>query len=185
MRDRLKRRKRAGLTLVELAAIVSVFGMVVAVAIPTLARSVRASKVSEASEQLDALYRASAAYYATARNDADGSNHFCLPLSAGPTPDIPTPSPVLVDFLGPSVQGSASWQALGFTPHVPLRYRYSFMPTTPGCAQPEAAANALVLRAEGDLDGDGLFSTFERRATVESSGVLLPDPVLHIEDRIE
>jgi hypothetical protein len=43
----------------------------------------------------------------------------------------------------------------------------------------------LTLRAEGDLDGDGVYSTFERRAEVAARGVLLPDPVLHIDDRIE
>jgi hypothetical protein len=43
----------------------------------------------------------------------------------------------------------------------------------------------VTLRAEGDLDGDGIYSNFERRANVSSQGKLTPDPVLHIYDRIE
>ena len=43
----------------------------------------------------------------------------------------------------------------------------------------------IVLRAEGDLDGDGLYSSFERRAKVLPGGKLQPDPVLHVQDRVE
>jgi hypothetical protein len=43
---------------------------------------------------------------------------------------------------------------------------------------------ALRLRAEGDLDGDGNYATFERRADVVD-GQLVPDPILFVRDRIE
>jgi type II secretory pathway pseudopilin PulG len=182
------RRAQTALTLVEVAAILSTLGMLLAVAIPTLARSIRASKVAEASEQLDVLYRAVAAYYATPRPSlkAGGDSMFCLPGDAGPAPSIPSANPVIVDFEAASTPNAATWSALGFTPHVPLRYRYTLSSTAPGCsAATSGRVSRLTLRAEGDLDGDGVYSTFERRADIAPHGVLVPDPVLHIDDRIE
>jgi type II secretory pathway pseudopilin PulG len=179
------RRTQHGLTLVEVAFIVSLVGMLLAVAIPTLARSVRASKVSEASEQLENLYRAASAYYATARNDERGAATQCLPPDAGPTPSVPSVSLVNVDFQAATTPGAETWSALGFQPRVPLRYRYTFLSNAPGCHAAASGRGWLTLRAEGDLDGDGVYSTFERRAELAARGVLRPDTVLHIDDRIE
>jgi type II secretory pathway pseudopilin PulG len=171
-----------GFSLLEITAVVCALGVILAVAVPTLARSVRASKVAEASEQLDALYRAAAAYYAVPRGEAGGH---CLPESAGPTPELPNAAPSAVDFAAAS-SGSETWQALGFLPQLPLRFRYSFMPSVAGCGLPRGAPpHRLVLRAEGDLDGDGALSTFERHATIDSGGRLPAEPVLHVHDRIE
>jgi Tfp pilus assembly protein PilE len=180
------RRSERGLTIVEVAVIVSVIGVLLAVAIPTLARSVRSSKVAEASEQLERLYQAVAAYYAMPRVAANGATLYCLPSAAGPAPSIPSESPVVVDFTAANTPGAATWSALGFTPHVALRYRYTFSSTAPGCsAAASGRAGLLTLRAEGDLDGDGVYSTFERRAALGARGQLLPEPVLHIADRVE
>ena len=179
-----ERRARAGLTLVEVAALLSVLGMVLAVAIPTLARSLRASKVAEASEQLEFLSRAAAAYYAQPRIDPQHGTVHCLPDAAGPAPSAPSVSSVVVDFS--TAAGAPTWKALGFAPAQPLRYRYAFLPVASGCwVTPDPRAAQLTIRAEGDLDGDGVYSTFERRATLGERGKLIPDPVLHIYDRIE
>jgi type II secretory pathway pseudopilin PulG len=176
--------RRTGLTLVEVAVLLSVLGMLFAVAIPTLARAIRASKVAEASEQLNFLFRAAASYYAVARSDERGGVVHCLPDAAGPAPTVPSPTAIPVDFsLTP---GAATWKALGFAPQAPLRYRYSFLPAAAGCSTtPDASAGPLLLRAEGDLDGDGAYSHFELLADLSSQGKLVLDPVLHIDDRIE
>jgi prepilin-type N-terminal cleavage/methylation domain-containing protein len=175
------RARNQGFSLLEITAVVSALAVILAVAIPTLARSVRASKVSEATEQLDALYRASAAYYAVPR----GEQGHCLPEAAGPTPELPSTAPVAVDFAAAS-SGAETWKALGFAPKLSLRYRYSFLPSVSGCGLPRGAPpHRLVLRAEGDLDGDGVLSTFERHAAIESDGKLSAEPVLHVQDRIE
>lgn len=180
------RKTRAGLSLVEVAAVISVIGMLLAVALPTLARTIRVSKVAEASEQLEALYQAAAAYYATPRRSEDGREVYCLPSAAGPTPATPSVDPVPVDFAHAPGPGNATWSALGFAPHAALRFRYSFLPAAAGC-EPERSANApmLSLRAEGDLDGDGVLSHFERRARIAPEGKLVPELVLHVEDRVE
>jgi type II secretory pathway pseudopilin PulG len=176
---------RAGLSTVEVATLVSVVGTLLAVALPTLGRAVRPSKLTEASEQLEALYGAVAAYYATPRPAANGGSAHCLPAPAGPTPEMPSLSPSRTDFSAQSAQGASTWKDLGFTPSVPLRFRYSFVPAAWGCTQNVSEGRVLVLRAEGDLDGDGLYSSFERHARVLAAGKLQPDPVLHVQDRIE
>lgn len=164
---------------------VCVIGTLLAVALPTLGRTVRPSKLTEASEQLDALYRAAESYYAAPRPAAAGGEAHCLPAPAGPTPEAPSVSPVRTDFAAESAQGASTWQALGFTPSVPLRFRYSFAPAAWGCGRNLSDGAVLVLRAEGDLDGDGLYSTYERRARLLPRGKLQPDPVLHVRDRVE
>ena len=163
----------------------SVVGILLAVALPTLGRTVRPSKLSEASEQLDALYRAVEAYYATPRPAAQGGSAYCLPGPAGPTPEAPSETPVTTDFSAQSAQGASTWKDLGFAPKLPLRFRYSYTPAAWGCMRIVSDGRLIVLRAEGDLDGDGLYSSFERRASVLSGGKLQPDNVLHVQDRIE
>lgn len=177
--------RRAGLSTLEVATLVSVVGMLLAVALPTLGRTIRPSKLSEASEQLDALYAGLAAYYATPRPAADGGTVYCLPAPAGPTPEAPSESPVRTDFGAQSAQGASSWQALGFTPERPLRFRYTYTPGAWGCSRHLTEGTPIVLRAEGDLDGDGLYSSFERRARCLPSGKLQADGMLHVQDRIE
>jgi hypothetical protein len=178
--------------LLETATVVSLIGMVLAVALPTLERTIRVSKVAEAPEQLESLYRAVAAYYAEPRTrepddrasvrHASAERH-CLPPPAGPTPETPSAEPLAVDFAAAEVAGKDSWSALGFAPAMPLRYRYTFAPSSSGCDLPSGAT--LILRAEGDLDGDGVYSRFERRAQLNADGTITPEPVLHIQDRIE
>jgi type II secretory pathway pseudopilin PulG len=166
------------------AALLSVVGMLCAVGIPTLARTVRASKVAEASEHLEQLSRAAAAYYAVPRSDPARGVVHCLPEPAGPAPNLPSPIGSVVDF--GTTSGAATWKALGFAPPGPIRYRYSFLPAAAGCwVSSDVRDGLLTLRAEGDLDGDGTYSNFERRANAGNQGKLAPDPVLHIYDRIE
>jgi type II secretory pathway pseudopilin PulG len=177
--------RRGAFTIVESALIVCVVGALLAVATPTFLRTVQTSKIAEASTQLAVLYRASASYYATPRTGEAGTPAFCLAAAAGPTPETPSVNPVPVDFGADETAGSATWRALGFAPQTPLRYRYTFAPTKAGCALPTPGTGVLVVRAEGDLDGDGVLSSFERSASIQVAGELSPDPLLRVRERIE
>ena len=169
----------------ETTLLVSLAGALLAIAIPTFLRSVETSKMSEATTQLEELYRAAAAYYATDHDSDDATLRGCFAAHAGPTPAEPSVDPVQVDFTPDASPHGKVWSALGFEPTVPLRYRYSYVPASPGCGSTrELPSPALRLRAEGDLDGDGDYSTFERRADVVD-GELTPDPILFVRDRIE
>lgn len=167
--------------MVESAVLVSLVGVLAAIALPTFVRAVETSKLSEATAQLQALYVGVASYYAQPRPITNARSGFCLPEAAGPTPEKPSAQPVAADF-----STSATWQALRFAPAQALRYRYSYTPTQAGCQlQAPAIATSFSLRAEGDLDSDGIYSVFERTARISAPGELLPDPVLHVRDRVE
>lgn len=160
--------------------------MVLAVAVPTFVQTIETSKAAEASHQLASLYRGSAAYYAVARPTTGPKLAYCLPSAAGPAPLVASVAPVQVDFAAEDTPGSATWRALEFAPHMPLRYRYTYLPHGAACLAEEPLQPAtLTLRAEGDLDGDGILSRFERRVRLRAYGVLEPENMLHITDRIE
>lgn len=179
-------RSLEGLTLVEACALTCVSGVVLAVSVPTFSRHLRTSKSAEAAEQLAALHRAAAAYYVRRHEDADGRHHDrCLPEAGGPAPAEPSASPQSVDFAATTTPGAATWQALGFSPAEPTRYRYSVLPVETGCGVvARGDAHVIDLVAEGDLDDDQVLSRFERRATTQD-GELVPAGVLVVTQRNE
>lgn len=166
---------------------ISLCGVLLAAFLPSFARQLRFSKITEASAQLDDLYRSIAAYYATDREGSAGVRvRGCLPVSAGPTPLIPSTDPQYVDFASIDVAGRESWTALGLAAGH-FRYSYELSVAEPGCA-PRSAPRypAVVLRAHGDLDGDGQRSLLERGAAIsQDQRSLLPIVPLRIVDRIE
>jgi type II secretory pathway pseudopilin PulG len=179
-------RRRSGITLVESALLICVVGVVLAVSVPTFIDTVRVSKVAEATTHLGELYRVAAAYYAATHRVRGAARYRCLPPAAGPAPQKPSPEPVEVDFAAGETPGSATWRALRFQPATPIRYRYSFLPPAAGCrVTPPTHAAPIVLRAEGDLDGDGEYSKFERTVVAGKSGELVPTRLLRVTDRVE
>lgn len=180
------RRSQAGLSLLETAVLVSLGAAFLAVLVPTFVRRVRLSKISEATTELQALHRAAATYYGRYHRLGGGQRERnCVPEPAGPTPVLPSTQPVEVDFSAADVNGHLSWQALGYQPQQALRYRYSLLTEHAGCAPREEMPEVLLtLRAEGDLDGDGILSTVERDAGPDGDE-LVPVGVLRVVSRIE
>jgi Tfp pilus assembly protein PilE len=175
-----------GLTLIEVTLLVSILGIVLAVGIPAFVHGLRTSKTDEPPRELERMYRAVAAYYDSPQTTAAGQRLRCLPDPAGPTPDKAARDARPVVFANAETS-AATWRALGFEPAEPIRYRYSFLPLRAGCGMLPSDSRGepvLTLRAEGDLDGDGVLSTFERTA-VTRDGALILEPVLIVRDRIE
>ena len=170
------------LSLIEVALLLCLIGIVLAVFVPTFVARVRTNKISEASELLQEMSDRAASYYATSWA---GDTRHCLPPSAGPTPATPTVDLVDIDFFAPGHAGHTSWKALDFQPDRPVRYSYSYTPSGDGCDLASGDDLASVsFRAEGDLDGDGVRSTFERQATLEADG-FKPGDTLHVHQRTE
>jgi len=162
--------------------VLCIVGVLLAVFVPTFVRRVRINKISEASGLLQEMSERASAYYATSW--ADGKR-FCLPQSAGPTPTVPTVDSAMIDFAAEEHAGHESWEALGFQPDRPVRYSYSYVPSHHGCELVgDQVLRSVSFRAEGDLDGDGVRSVFERRATIDGTG-LKPAEALHIYRRVE
>ena len=183
----MRKRSTQGITLVEAAVLVCIVGALLAAFVPTFIREMRTSKISEASEALTEMHRGAATYFAARFDKPSGRRvGHCLPTAAGPAPARATVDPVEVSFAAEETPGATTWRALSFEPHGPTRYRYTFAPEASGCElRGQPGLPLLSVRAEGDLDGDGKHSLFERTATVDEDGVLVPLGVLHVVDRVE
>lgn len=176
-------RGRPTLSLLEAALLLCILGTVVVVFVPTFMDRVRTNKITEASELLQELSDRTAAYYGTSW---DGGFERCLPAAAGPTPVEPTIDPEIVDFASPSSVGHGSWQALGFQPDHAIRYSYRYVPSEAGCdLGGEGKDGPVAFGAEGDLEGDGVRSRFERQAIPTLDGMLRPVEGLHVHQRVE
>ncbi len=171
-------RSRPRLTLLEAALLLSLSALVLAVFVPSFTRRIRTNKIDEAPELLAELSRRTAAYYAA--HPAG-----CLPPPAGPAPSAPAMEPDELDFSAPETPGHTTWSALGFEPGRPVRFSYQYLPSESGCGLREAEAPIrVVFRAHGDLDGDGVLSTFELHAKIEQ-GRFTPAEELRVDRRTE
>ena len=167
---------------IEVCIAIALAGTLAAVFVPRFFAEVRTEKVAEASGNLRILEDRVAAYYAAVHRTPAGLLTRCLPSSAGPTPPMPSTSPVAYDFAAAASPGAATWKDLGFSP-AKVRYRYAFATTASGC---DLRAAMIFLRAEGDLDGDGTRSLFERRARIDpKAATVVPFGGLFIQDRPE
>lgn len=140
-------------TPVELAVGVALLGSVTAVAVPAFSRELHASRFVEPTDGLARLGAAAVAY-------AETNERF--PESAPLTPATPPRGTKAVD--PPGTWDGETWRALAFRPSaegVPHAYSFSFE---------SPSGDAFVAQARGDLDGDGLLSTFEIRGHTGRAG---------------
>ncbi|MEI7893621.1 MAG: hypothetical protein WCI05_11050 [Myxococcales bacterium] len=96
-------------------------------------------------------------------SEAEGPSQGKFPVSA---PSVPGSTEAIRGKAYTSTAanwGHASWKAIGFALHAPQRYAYSFA-TTPD-------RKHVVVRARGDLNGDGKLSLFELKVDIDATGV--------------
>jgi type IV pilus assembly protein PilA len=159
MKSLLKRTK-AGFTLIELMIVVAILGILAAVAIPAMIKYLRRAKTAEAIDKLSYIYRASSTYATGERVDRGIAAVVTapqFPTSQTPTPAVPPAGVKAVDAAG--TWDTPTWSALSFALADPHYYSYEY-------ASAAAAPRAFTARAMGDLDGDGITSTFERAGTL-------------------
>jgi hypothetical protein len=141
-------------------------GMETAVAIPAFLHYIRQTKTAEAHEQVSRLCQSVGSYF-------DQSHR--LPDPAPLTPAVPCST--YADGRcppAPGEWGTPAWQALGFSMTEPHYYQYELL--TDG--------TSFTAHALGDLDADGMRSTFECHGQVVG-GVLQRDPTVTATDEIE
>lgn len=152
---------------------VALAGTLLAIAIPVFSRELHASRFVEPASGV-ARMGSGAVVWAQGRGAAD----------AFPPPAPLTPATVprgirVVDAA--ELWNTPSWRALSFTPG-PEGHAHAFafaFDRTVG-----ANESAFVARAHGDLDGDGVTSTFEVRGAAGETGVSLA-PGMYVEAEIE
>lgn len=154
-------------TPIELAIGVALAGSIAAVAIPTFVREVHASRFVE---PVDGLARLGAAAVA----HAEAFQRF--PDSAELTPSTPPRGKKEVD--PPGTWDGPTWRVLDFraAPEgVPHAYSFEF----------ESTGSTFIARARGDLDGDGLLSTFEIRGAARPGEPPRVEPGMYVQSELE
>ncbi len=148
------------LTPVEAAAGVAVIGSLVAAALPTFVGNLRASRLTE---PMDGLNRIAARATALSAGRAAA---VAYPPSVDLTPhDVPQGRAVQD---APGTWEHPSWRLLDFSITVPHHFSFGFT------SQDAAAEAHFRAFAHGDLDGDGVLSTFSIRGTARDGA----DPTL-------
>lgn len=132
---------------VATVTIVAVAGSVLAVSIPAFVTNLRASRLAEPIEALNQI-ALQATLHAVGRPVA-----MAYPTSVGLTPARVPAGQRLVD--SPGTWDHPTWRRLDFHVQEPHGFAYEFESNL------QVAGSSFAARAHGDLDGDGVLSTFE------------------------
>lgn len=163
------RHDERGVTAVEAAIAVALLGSLLSVAVPACVRELHASHFAEPVGGLARL-SAAAALRAQGREPGDA-----FPPSAPLTPAVVPRGVRAAD--PPDAWEHPTWRALGFraSPEgVPHEYAFAF----------DRGPASYVARAHGDLDGDGVTSTFEVRGVVDEAGARAL-PGMYVAEEVE
>jgi type II secretory pathway pseudopilin PulG len=135
------------LSAIETMAVVAVAGSVLAATVPAFVRNLRASRLSEPVEALHQI-ALHATLYAVGHPTS-----MAYPASVGQTPARVPAGQRVTD--PPGTWDHPTWRRLDFRMLEPHGFAYEFE------SQNAASAASFSVRAHGDLDGDGVTSTFE------------------------
>jgi prepilin-type N-terminal cleavage/methylation domain-containing protein len=179
-----KAREARGFTLIEVMVAVAIVGVLATLAIPAFLAYMAKSKTAEASQNLDQLYKLAAVYYVrdlSGKGITSNVTGHCITDSADREPTTPDKIKQAM-VISPAVDPELS--ALRFTVADLVYFSYGFNTPGGGCGM-GPNTNLYTFFANGDLDGDGTWSTFEVVAASNSSNEFYHGRGLYIANEIE
>jgi prepilin-type N-terminal cleavage/methylation domain-containing protein len=173
-------------TLVELAFVLTIVGILTAVAIPAFFKYTLKAKTAEAVQNVKKIYEGARTYFVEEANDRGSTVPIAkqfpasgLAATTSPVIDSCCTQPSYKCAPDPALWTDPTWQALKFAMVDPHYYWYSY--TASGLD----FASRFSADAYGNLDCDALFSTFEVVGAVSADGVVTGQAGFFIDNQLE